>query len=144
MSKRPRISALLFVYVGLLFCVAFDDVFQLAYNHQEMSGLVSIMIAVIGAVVAQQIWKGREEGAFLGVLGAAGIGILWTCLPVLLAFVFGESLVGVPTHFTLRRIGDYSGAAILGMAVWVFLIVLKAIVQSVWRSLFGGTENPPA
>ena len=131
MVKNLRMPTFIIVYVGLLFCIAFRDALQFAYEFTSLPGVVMILLAILGAIVAQHIWSGMEVEGVARIAMSAIVSGAWTVLPVFVSFVLVEHAIGPPGADEVFYIGGLHGSIVVGIGLWATGKCLWHFVQSV-------------
>lgn len=123
--------AFIMVYVGLRFCVAFRDALQIAYETTGLPRIVMVLLAVLGAVVAQHIWSGMEASGVARIAMSAIVSGAWTVLPVFVSFVLVEHAIGPPGADEVFHVGGPHGSIIVGIGLWATGRCLWRVVELV-------------
>ncbi|MDE0401764.1 MAG: hypothetical protein OXL96_28555 [Candidatus Poribacteria bacterium] len=118
MNRKPRMSTFVMVYVGLLICVAYRDALQFAHESTSLSGVVMVLLAIVGAVVAQHIWSGMDGEGVARIAMSAIVGGAWTVLPVFVSFVLVEPAIGPPGADEVFYVGGLHGSIVFGIGLW--------------------------
>ena len=131
--KRPKMVTFLLVYVGLLTCFALENVTAFLYQNEGLSGLVAAPLALLGAIVTQQIWIGMEKQGCVSIIGASVMCGVLTSAPVFLAFIFLESAGGLGSVSDVGSIENFAGSILIGIAIWVVIVGTKVTAMTAWR-----------
>ena len=131
--KRPKMVIFLSMYVCLLSCFALQHAITLAYKTTGLSGLVAIPLAILGAVITQQIWSNMGNRGCLKLLASAVICSALTTTPVFLGFVYLESAGGSPSITTGGMPSNFAGAILIGTGIFTVVMGVKIVTMATWR-----------
>ncbi len=135
MTKNLRMTTFIIVYVGLLFCIAFRDALQIAHEFTDLPGAVMVLLAILGAIVAQHIWSEMEVKGAARIIMSAIVGGAWTVLPVFLSFVLVEHAIGPPGADEVFDVGGLHGSIVVGIGLWTIGTYFWHCVQWVRNQL---------